>query len=106
MPTENKHRKAEAPAEARQPSHAEQVPAYLESEALAAFPAIIEQRDKLQAKVRELQTDVADLLRALLDLYACHRAFSSNDNWTVIDDDAREQAEKAIARQAEKGGQS
>ncbi len=36
------------------------------------------------------------LQRALQDLHSCHRAFSSNENWTSCDDDAREQAEKAL----------
>jgi hypothetical protein len=39
-----------------------------------------------------------DLLEALEALHACHRAFSSNDNWTSLDDDAREAAEAAIAK--------
>lgn len=43
-----------------------------------------------------------DLLEALEALHACHRAFSSNDNWTSLDDDARAFAESAIAKA--KGG--
>lgn len=43
-----------------------------------------------------------DLLEALKALHSAHRAFSSNDNWTVYDDDARAFAEKAIAK-AEQG---
>lgn len=37
-----------------------------------------------------------DLLRALKALHACHRAFSGNDNWTTLDDEARIEAEAAI----------
>ena len=39
-----------------------------------------------------------DLLAALRDLHACHRAFSGADNWTALDDDARAAAEAAIAK--------
>lgn len=45
----------------------------------------------------------ASLLEALKSLHACHRAFSSNDNWTMLDDDTRDFAEQAIAN-AEKEG--
>ena len=36
------------------------------------------------------------LYKALRDLHACHRAFSSNDNWTSTDDEARVYAETAL----------
>ena len=39
-----------------------------------------------------------DLLAALEALHACHRAFSGNDNWTMLDDEARALAENAIAK--------
>ena len=39
-----------------------------------------------------------DLLEALEALHACHRAFSGNGNWTMLDDDARAMAEKTIAK--------
>lgn len=39
-----------------------------------------------------------DLLAALESLHAVHRAFSSADNWTSFDDDARAAAEAAIAK--------
>ena len=39
-----------------------------------------------------------DLLAALEALHACHRSFSSNDNWTTLDDDARAFSESAIAK--------
>jgi hypothetical protein len=39
-----------------------------------------------------------ELLKALEALHSCHRAFSSNDNWTSLDDDARAFAESAIAK--------
>ena len=37
------------------------------------------------------------LLDALKALHACHRAFSSNENWTALDDEARSAAETIIA---------
>ncbi len=37
-----------------------------------------------------------ELLELLKALHSCHRAFSSNDNWTVLDDEAREAAENVI----------
>ena len=43
------------------------------------------------------------LLEALKQLHSVHRAFSSNDNWTILDDEARKLAEDAIA-EAEGGG--
>jgi hypothetical protein len=43
-----------------------------------------------------------DLLSALEALHACHRAFSANENWTMLDDEARAMAEAAIAKA--KGG--
>lgn len=39
-----------------------------------------------------------DLLAALEAMHACHRAFSSSENWTALDDEARLLAEKAIAK--------
>ena len=39
-----------------------------------------------------------DLLAALEALHACHRAFSGNDNWTMLDDEARLLAENAITK--------
>ena len=36
------------------------------------------------------------LLDALKDLHSCHRAFSSNENWTLLDDEARSLAERVI----------
>ena len=39
-----------------------------------------------------------DLLAALEALHACHRAFSGNDNWTMLDDESRSLAENAIAK--------
>ena len=38
-----------------------------------------------------------ELLEALRQLHAMHRAFSNNDNWTSLDDEARSLAEAAIA---------
>ncbi len=45
-----------------------------------------------------LMASAPDLLAALEALHSVHRAFSSNDNWTSLDDDARAFAESAIAR--------
>ena len=45
-----------------------------------------------------LRDAAPDLLAALRDLHACHRAFSGADNWTALDDDARAAAEAAIAK--------
>mgnify|MGYP003147072020 CR=1 FL=1 len=42
------------------------------------------------------------MLEALLQLHSMHRAFSSNENWTGMDDEARELAEDAIAAAAAK----
>lgn len=39
-----------------------------------------------------------DMLKALEALHACHRAFSDNENWTILDDEARNLAETAIAK--------
>lgn len=39
-----------------------------------------------------------DLLEALIALHACHRGFSGSENWTALDDEAREFAEAAIAK--------
>lgn len=39
-----------------------------------------------------------ELLAALEAMHACHRAFSDSENWTVLDDEARLLAEKAIAK--------
>jgi len=43
----------------------------------------------------------ARLVQALKDLHACHRAFSANNNWTSLDDDARVNAEAALAAAGE-----
>lgn len=40
---------------------------------------------------------VPSLIDALRALHACHRAFSGNDNWTMLDDEARAAAEAALA---------
>jgi hypothetical protein len=37
------------------------------------------------------------MLAALKALHSCHRAFSSSEQWTALDDDARAAAEAAIA---------
>ena len=58
--------------------------------------------DLLAKAIMEVQTlqnhaNIARLLlQALKDLHMCHRAFSSNDNWTSLDDRARAAAENAI----------
>lgn len=39
-----------------------------------------------------------ELLVALEAMHACHRAFSSSENWTSLDDEARLLAEKVIAK--------
>ena len=39
-----------------------------------------------------------DLLAALEAMHACHRAFSSSESWTALDDEARLLAEKAITK--------
>lgn len=57
-------------------------------------------RDNSQADARLIVASVnhaAQLAEALRALHACHRAFSSNDNWTSLDDEAREASEKALA---------
>jgi len=44
----------------------------------------------------ELLFAAPELLQALSDLHSCHRAFSSNDNWTNCDDVARKHAERLL----------
>jgi hypothetical protein len=39
-----------------------------------------------------------DLLAALKAIHSCHRAFSGADNWTLLDDEVRDIAERAIAK--------
>lgn len=39
-----------------------------------------------------------ELMDALEAMHACHRAFSDNENWTALDDEARALAEAAIAK--------
>jgi hypothetical protein len=46
---------------------------------------------------KELEV-MRNLLGALNAMHMCHRAFSSNDNWTMMDDEAREFAEKTMEK--------
>lgn len=39
-----------------------------------------------------------DLLAALKALHSCHRAFSGAEDWTALDDEARREAEAALAK--------
>ena len=58
----------------------------------AVFKAgALAERDRLKAVN-------AELVKALAALHACHRAFSSTENWTVLDDEAREAAETALEK--------
>lgn len=39
-----------------------------------------------------------DLVRTLKAFHSCHRAFSSSENWTALDDEVRAEAEALIER--------
>jgi hypothetical protein len=45
---------------------------------------------------------IAGLVEALKQLHSMHRAFSQNENWTILDEEARAMAEAAMAKA--KGG--
>jgi hypothetical protein len=53
--------------------------------------AIVQEIGKRDARIYELE-------EALIALHSCHRAFSNSENWTALDDEAREFAEAAIAK--------
>ena len=44
-----------------------------------------------------LISSAPEMLEALRQLHAMHRAFSGNENWTTLDNEARALAEEAIA---------
>lgn len=46
-----------------------------------------------KAKLFAMADKLAEALKAL---HSCHRTFSSNDNWTIIDDEIRNYAEKIL----------
>ncbi len=52
---------------------------------------IVQEIGKRDARIYELEA-------ALTALHSCHRAFSNSENWTVLDDEARQFAEAAIAK--------
>ena len=54
--------------------------------------------DGLSAANAHLIAAAPDLLAALEAMHACHRAFSSSESWTALDDEARLLAEKAITK--------
>jgi hypothetical protein len=45
----------------------------------------------------ELKARIAALEAGLGAMHACHRAFSGNENWTALDDEARAEAERLLA---------
>ena len=49
-------------------------------------------------KIKGSGLKVLASLPKLRQLHAMHRAFSNNDNWTSLDDEARSLAETAIAQ--------
>jgi len=55
-------------------------------------------RQSWDESLTEAESQRDELLAALKALHACHRAFSSSENWTLLDDEARLEAEKAIAK--------
>jgi hypothetical protein len=52
---------------------------------------IVQEITKRDARIYELEV-------TLTALHACHSAFSNSENWTALDDEAREFAEAAIAK--------
>lgn len=66
--------------------------------AVACIPARTSVPLDEQSANARLIASAPDLLAALESLHSCHRAFSDNEHWTMLDDDARALAEAAIAK--------
>lgn len=47
--------------------------------------------------MKQTTSCTADVLETLKAIHSCHRAFSSSENWTTLDDEARAKTEQIIA---------